>query len=257
MFVTDEEGKKRFEEAAAMIVAAGKGKGVQLRLLGALAFKAHCPQFSDIQATLNRGYTDIDFAGYAKEASKVKALFGDLHYKEDHEVNIYFGATRLIFNSANGGPHADVFFDKLDFCHPIPWLNRLEADFPTIPLAELLMEKMQIVKINEKDIIDTIMLLREHPIGEGDVETINANRISQLCASEWGLWRTLTMNLEKVRRMMQVYPSITAEDQDVIGDRIDTLLQHIDAEPKPLSWKLRAKVGDKRKWYKDVEEVEG
>ena len=89
--------------------------------------------------------------------------------------------------------------DKLDFCHPIPWKGRLEVDNPTIPLAELLLEKMQIVKINEKDIIDTIMLLLEHEICGDDEDHINSQHVAKLCAGEWGLWRTTTMNLEKVR----------------------------------------------------------
>lgn len=256
MFVTDQEGKRKFEEEAARIVGEGREKGVQIRLLGALAFQSHCPEFSHFQVTLKRGYTDIDFAGYGKESPKIKSLFASLGYEQDQEVNIYFGASRLIFHSANGGPHADVFFDRLDFCHPIPWLDRLEVDYPTIPLAELLLEKMQIVRINEKDIIDTIMLVREHPVGESDDETINAGRIAQLCAAEWGLWRTLTMNFDKVRRMMQSYESITGEDRLIVDERLDSLLQRIEAEPKSLSWKLRAKIGDKKKWYKEVDEVE-
>ena len=89
--------------------------------------------------------------------------------------------------------------DRLDFCHPIPWKGRLEVDSPTLPLAELMLEKMQIVKINEKDIIDSVMLLREHELADDDDDHINARRIAELGAGEWGLWRTTTMNLEKVR----------------------------------------------------------
>ena len=101
--------------------------------------------------------------------------------------------------------------DKLDFCHPIPWKGRLEVDSPSIPLAELLLEKMQIVKINEKDIIDTIMLLREHTIARDDADHINAEVVAKLCAGEWGLYRTTTMNLGKVRDYL---PHLDLEDSD-------------------------------------------
>lgn len=247
--------REAFEREALRIVNAARDAGVQLRLLGALAFKVHCPQFGYLQAELGRIYTDIDFAAYRSESKNVVRFFTTIGYDEDREVNTYFGGSRLIFHNDETGLHTDVFIDKLDFCHEIPWNGRLEVDFPTLPLAELLLEKMQIVKINEKDVIDTIMLLREHPVGQVDEETINAKRVAQLCAAEWGLWRTVNMNLDKIRQLMLGYEALTDEDREIVNQRIDTLLEVVEAEPKPFSWKIRAKVGDKKKWYKDVEEV--
>ena len=149
----------------------------------------------------------------------------------------------------------DIFYDKLDFCHVIRWDGRLEVDSPTIPLAELLLEKMQIVKINEKDVIDTIMLLLEHPLGEGDQETINLPLVAQLCAADWGLWRTTTMNLTKVKQLVQNYPQLNADEKARVAAQADAALAAIHAEPKPLAWKMRDKIGDRVKWYKDVDEV--
>jgi hypothetical protein len=148
-----------------------------------------------------------------------------------------------------------VFYEKLEFCHIIRWNGRLEVDSPTIPLAELLLEKMQIVKINEKDVIDTIMLLLEHPLGDSDAETINLAQIARLCADDWGLWRTTTMNLDKVKRLAQNYPQLADEQKAQVATQVDAALRRIDAEPKPLPWRLRARVGDRVKWYKDVDEV--
>jgi len=152
--------------------------------------------------------------------------------------------------------HVDVFYEKLDFCHVIPWNGRLEVDSLTIPLAELLLEKMQIVKINEKDVIDTIMLLLEHPFGDGDDEMVNMRRVAGLCAGDWGLWRTLTMNLDKVRQLAQAYPQLSDSEKAHLAAQVDQAMARIESEPKPLAWRLRARVGDRVKWYKDVEEVE-
>jgi hypothetical protein len=149
----------------------------------------------------------------------------------------------------------DVFYEKLDFCHVIRWNGRLEADWPTIPMAEMLLEKMQIVKINEKDLIDTIMLFLEHPLGDVDAETINMAQVARLCAADWGLWRTTTMNLEKVKQIAGTYPQLSAEDKATVARQVDQALARLEAEPKSLAWKLRAKVGDRVKWYKDVDEV--
>jgi hypothetical protein len=132
----------------------------------------------------------------------------------------------------------------------------LEVDHPSIPLAEMLLEKMQIVQINEKDIIDTIMLLLEHPLGDQDHETVNIKRIAKLCSADWGLWRTTTMNLEKVRQLAQSYTQLTGEQKGTIDSQVKAALLRIDQEPKPIAWRLRARVGDRVKWYKEVDEVQ-
>ncbi len=142
--------------------------------------------------------------------------------------------------------------DRLDFCHPIPWKNRLEVDTPTIPLAELVLEKMQIVKINEKDIIDTIMLLREHEIAEDDDDHVNAERIAELCAGEWGLWRTTSMNLEKVRDYLPHF-DLSDEDRDHRRAARRRAAEAMNDYPKGTKWRLRARVGDKVKWYNEID----
>jgi hypothetical protein len=130
------------------------------------------------------------------------------------------------------------------------------VDHPSIPLAEMLLEKMQIVQINEKDIIDTIMLLLEHPLGDEDHETINIKKIAELCSQDWGLWRTTTMNLGKVRQLAQGYEQLSSEEKGIIDSQVAAALNRIEQEPKPLAWRLRARVGDRVKWYKDVDEVQ-
>jgi hypothetical protein len=162
---------------------------------------------------------------------------------------------RAIYENSGTHLHIDIFYEKLDFCHEIKWSGRLEVDSPTIPLAELLLEKMQIVRINEKDVIDTIMLLLEHPLGDGDEETINMARVAHLCAAEWGLWRTLTMNLDKVQKLAMGYVQLGDEHKHHVVAQVTAALQRIEVEPKPMAWRLRARVGDRVKWYKDVEEV--
>jgi hypothetical protein len=132
----------------------------------------------------------------------------------------------------------------------------LEVDHPSSPLAEMLLEKMQIVQINEKDIIDTIMLVLEHPLGDKDIETINIKHVAWLCSTDWGLWRTTTMNLEKVRQLAHGYEQLTGEQKEIIDSQVKSALARIDQEPKSLAWRLRARVGDRVKWYKDVDDVQ-
>jgi hypothetical protein len=215
----------------------------------------HCPKYGYLQQAMGRAYTDIDFAAYSRQTTAVRSLLEKLGYTDNKEVFIVSGGERAIFDKPDIGLHVDVFYEKLDFCHVIRWNGRLEVDAPSIPLAELLLEKMQIVEINEKDVIDTIMLLLEHPLGETDREMINIARVAQLCANDWGLWRTTTMNLNKVRSLVHGYQQLKAKEKSRLEQQVEAALQRIEAEPKSVAWRLRARVGDRVKWYKDVDEV--
>jgi hypothetical protein len=247
--------REEFEKELHRILAASEDHGVTLRVIGSLAFQMHCPEYGYLQAALGRAYTDIDFAGYRKQAKQVKQMMQSLGYEEIREVFIVSEGDRAIFHQVESTLHVDVFYDKLDFSHVICWSDRLEVDKPTIPLAELLLEKMQIYQINEKDIIDTIMLLLEHPLGDNDHEVINIDRVAQLLAKDWGLWRTSTMNLDKVKQMAGHYSQLSDEDQARVVSQAEQSLARIEQEPKSRGWKLRARVGDRVKWYKDVDEV--
>jgi hypothetical protein len=251
----DAAERQRFEQEVQRIVQAAMEAKVVLRLLGSLAFQLHCPEHGSLQAKLGRAYTDIDFAGYNKQAKRVSELLARLGYQENREIFVVTEGLRAIFENPSSRLHVDVFYEKLDFCHVIPWNGRLEADAPTIPLAEMFLEKMQIVQINEKDVIDTIMLLLEHPLGSEDHETINMNRVAALCGSDWGLWRTVTMNLDKVGRLAQNYPQLDDSAKARVTHQVVAALARIEAEPKSMAWRIRSRVGDRVKWYKDVDEV--
>jgi hypothetical protein len=247
--------KEAFETEADRLLRAARAEGVTLRLLGALAFKRRCPVHARLQDVLKRVYTDIDFAAYSKEARKVQTLLSREGYVEDEMTYVESEGSRMVFNHPATGLHLDVFLDKLDFCHTVLWNGRLEQEEDTIPLAEMLMQKMQIVQLNEKDIVDTIMLLLEHPLGDRDGENINIELVAEVCARDWGWWRTLTMNLTKVKQIATTYPQLSDQEKLRVAEQVDAALARLQAKPKSLGWKLRAKVGDRKKWYRDVGEL--
>ena len=240
-------------EADRILDVVGKA-GLTLRLVGSVAILRRCPNHAFL-ASSNRVYRDIDFAARKKEARDIHKLLTRLGYVEDREVFVVSEGARAIFGSASNGVHVDVFYEKLDFCHAIPLEDRLQIDAPTLPLAELLLGKTQIVKINEKDFADMIALLLEHPLGDGDGDTLNVARIAKLCAEDWGLWRTTTMNLDKLQQFASSHPKLDDEQKARLVAQVGALRRRLDAESKPLAWRLRARIGERLKWYNDVEEV--
>ncbi|MFQ5905961.1 MAG: hypothetical protein ACE5JA_05255 [bacterium] len=258
MRVTQEQLRRQEEEffqIANGVLKEAKRRGVTLRLLGAIAFRSHCPKYKFMQYSLGRALTDIDFAAYSREASKVQRLFLDIGCSENQMVMRLFGRERRIFYYPDCGIHSDVFFDNLKFCHDINLSKRLNIDYPTIPVADLLLEKLQIVEINEKDLIDSTMLLCEHLVADTDDDSINAVHVSDLCSRDWGLWRTVTGNLDRLESFL---PRFIQEDSDkgraLAG--INSLRQAIASKEKSFTWRMRARVGERKKWYREVEEVE-
>lgn len=247
--------RAEFEAEGERLLRAADEAGLTLRLLGALAFARRCPRHAFLQERLGRVYTDIDFAAYGKQAAPIRELLAREGYVDDPAVFVDSGGTRVVAEHPGTGLHLDVFFDHLEFCHTVPFKGRLEIDQETIPLAEMLMQKMQIVEINEKDLIDTIMLLLEHPLGEGDRDTINIARVAAVCAKDWGWWRTLTANLVKVRQIASSYEQLSDEDTARVASQVDLALTRIEAAPKSTGWKFRAKIGERKKWYRDVGEL--
>ena len=172
-------------------------ENVVLRVLGAVAVRVQCPDFKYIEYKAGRELSDIDFAAYSKHAGGVENIFKRLSWSENKAIGMFTAGKRRLF-IADSGMRSDIFFDRLDMCHEINFKGRLEIDYPAISLVDLLLEKMQIVQINEKDLIDTAVLLLEHDIGDSNKETVDINYLCSLCSSDWGLWRTIDINLAKV-----------------------------------------------------------
>jgi len=242
------------------IVDSAKKKNIELRLLGAVAVKIHCLKLRKFhEEVMNRHATDLDFIAYSKDRNKVKKLFEELGCASIKTVLPM--ESRDLFTDKEE-MKLDVFYDKLEMCHVIDFTHRLEVDYPTISLADIILEKAQIVKINEKDIKDIILLFAEHELGSSDNDTISSSYISNLLAKDWGFYYTVTTNLKLVKdqfldRWESPSNSSVQEALSNVSPRIEGLLQQIESEPKSMGWKMRQSVGIKKKWYRDVEEVCG
>jgi hypothetical protein len=226
-----------------------------LRVLGSLGVSIHCPDASSLLPAFARTYADIDFAAYRRHAKDITAALAQLGYVEDREVFIASEGRRGLYDNPTNRVHVDVFFDRLEFCHPIPLQGRLEHDRPTVPLAELLLSKLQIVKINEKDVVDVILLLLDHRLGAGDDDMIDEDRVASLCAADWGLWRTVTNNLDKVTALAHSYPQLDGAQRARVESGVAALVERLDREPKSFGWRARARVGERKQWWTDVDEV--
>jgi hypothetical protein len=238
-------------DEARRVLDAAQRQGTTLALLGGIAVRLHA---SDVPPSLGRDYKDIDFAVPKGSGRPAGDLLEALGYEPSREFNALQGRERLLFHDPEHGRQVDVFVGSFRMCHEIPFDGRLRSGEQTVPLAELVLTKLQIVELNEKDVRDTALLFYGHDVSDHDDESINGERIAELCAGDWGLWRTLTHNLERCREHLTDY-SLPEEDARRISDRLGDLLDRIEARPKTRGWKLRARVGERKRWYELPDEV--
>ncbi len=250
-----------FMDEALRIEKAAADLGIPLRVIGCLAFRIKSPEYSDLHVKMGREVTDIDYMSYFKHQQKLVKLFRDeLGY---HWVPPSFARAstlRDLFIDNERGRKIDVFYDHLEFCHKIDFAKnkRLEVDAPTIPLAELFLEKTQIVEINAKDLKDLVITFLAHDVSEADDDTkVNGYYISKILADDWGFYYTVVTNIKKFIDFVPTLSEITQEQKDLVITRAKKLHKMIENAPKTRSWNRRAKVGTKQRWYKIVHSMEG
>ena len=234
---------------AERITGAAIKAGVPLKLIGGAAICLHSE--SARRPPLKRKYGDLDFVTPAKRRGAVDRLLTTLGYQGELRFNTLNGDRRLLYLDPRNGRQVDIFVDVVRMSHVIDLRGRMDYGGPCLTPADLLLSKLQIYEINRKDLVDLVALLIDHPVADHDDEAINAAYVARLTADDWGLYRTLQLNTERLRDMVGEVPV----DSTVVVKRLDELWRSIDAQPKSLRWKLRARVGDRMSWYELPEEV--
>lgn len=233
------------------LVEAAEAKKIQIRAIGGLAVHVHNkinhPFFI-------REYGDLDFVVAAKQRREFEAFMPTVGYEAHKQFNMLNGDTRQIYYHTESEMKIDIFVGDFEMCHKIPLENRLTAEPVTIPLVELFLSKIQIVDLNHKDAMDLASLLLNVETGTRDAGAINLKILAELCSQDWGLYKTTSINLEKVQNEVDK-TSLTQVEKDLISKRIQEILKTFENMNKPLAWTLRDRVGTRVKWYIEVEEV--
>src|SRR6266571_7594789 len=240
---------------ALRLISIADDRGLQVRLMGGLAFHAQAPTWT---ARIDRDGRDLDLATRGRDRKAVVELLLAEGYTPDKQYNALYGHKQLYFVDVPRRRPVDILVDRLEMCHQFEFAGRLGATHPTLPLAELLMSKLQVVKINRKDVLDALILLAEHPLGQDDgapdsdlgLGSISLPRILSMTSTDWGWWRTVTGNLDKLSAF--VATELKDADMDVgrtvrfdPASQVAGLRQAIDDAPKSTKWKVRARLGER------------
>ena len=236
------------------LINAATESQIHLRVFGGLAILSHSqknPRF------FKRDSPDVDFIVSRNDRHKLEPFFRDMGYSPNRQFNLLNGMRRQIYyHDQLSDRRIDILVGDFEMCHKLPLDDRLEVDPVTIPLAELLLSKAQVVELNRKDAFDIISLLLNNEIGSEKDGRIDLERITRLCAQDWGLYKTTSINLQRVEDLLADKDlKLTTEERDLILSRVRQIQLAFDKMPKSLAWQLRDKVGTRVRWYTEVEEV--
>ena len=242
------------EEARRLTEEAQKS-GIFLRVMGPIALHIYFPEHIDLYRRMERlgerVFTDIDYASYGKNRGKMIAFFNAQGYQVEKRSLMMSGGARHIYFGERI-PMIDVFFDELNYNHPIKYKDRLEIHPYCVSLTDLLLQKLQIVKINDKDLKDALLLLLAASVGDKNNGMVNLKYTSEIMSDDWGFYYTSTTNLKKVMDAGRNLSVLTEQNRSTIINKVYLLLEAIEKAPKSGKWKKREKTGAKKPWYNEV-----
>ena len=240
------------DEMNRLVTAAGE-QSILLRVIGGLAVRV---KSGDFRKFFTREYRDLDFVVAEGERRRIEPFFQGMGYESNRQFNLLNGSKRQIYQDPNSERHVDIFVGDFIMCHRLPMNSRLRLDPVTIPLAELLLSKAQIVELNRKDALDIASILLYNETGNDDDNKINLAYIAHLCSQDWGLYKTTSINLKRVEDVVvDENLKLSKEERDLILRRVRAIQQTFEEMPKSMQWKMRDKVGTRVRWYEEVEEV--
>ena len=236
------------------LVDAANANSILMRALGGLAIRARS---GDLQKFFAREYHDLDFVVSDNDRKRIEPFFQEMGYESNQRFNVLNGAKRQIYLDPNSERHVDIFVGNFEMCHKLPMSGRLHLDPVTVPLAELLLSKSQIVELNQKDALDIASLLLFNETGHDDDGKINLNQIAKLCGQDWGLYKTTSINLKRVEDVVRDEKlNLTEAERGLILKRASEIQRTFENMPKSMAWQMRDKVGTRVRWYEEVEEVD-
>ncbi len=236
-------------EDARRLVEAAQRRGVRARLLGGVAFFHVSPTARE--GSLSRRYRDFDLVVGRRAGRDLARLFRELGYGENRNFNALHGADRLIFFHPDKGFSIDILVGDFKMCHKLALDGRLPAEGLTLSPAQLLLTKLQIVQIEDKDLGDAAALVAD--ASGQDPPILDARQFAEPLGRDWGFYHTVEINL---RRLSDFADSrLPSHIASTIRQRVSALRAAMEGEPKSFGWQTRARVGEKRRWYDLPEEV--
>ncbi len=251
-----EQIRPALHEEARRLLAAADAAAVPLGLIGGMGIALLLGE--RLEPGLRRAISDLDFVTTRRAGHQVERLLAEQGWEPDQRFNALHGARRLLFSEPGGERRVDVFVGDFRMCHRLPLMERLRGGGEVLGAAELVLTKLQIVALNAKDRGDLYALLLACEISRDDdgahAPSIDARRIAELAGADWGLQHTLELNLARLRAGLPE-AGLAPSACGLLERRIAELGEVLERAPKSRAWRLRARIGERKRWYEEPEEI--
>lgn len=242
-------------EAVALAEAAAARKLV-LKLAGSAGVRLSSPEAERLVGLLRPPPKDLDYLCRARDRNGLQALFVERGYAVDRDMLVAMEGQRYAFRHGGTGLKIDLFVDRLEFCHTVEPGRRLEAPGIALGGEDLLLHKLQIQKPTRGDLADLGVMLSLQDVGPGGFDR---TLLLEPLQADWGFCHTVERNLGAVAAHAEAggYAPLGAEAGPRIAACARAFLALIEAAPKSMRWKLRARIGERMQWWQDVDDREG
>jgi hypothetical protein len=245
--------KDRLVDEGQGLVDAAAAQGLAVRLMGGVGIRLLLGE--RLHPAFERPYGDLDILIRRHDGRDVERLIEQRGWQPAREFNALNGARRLLFHDPLSDAQIDVFVEVFEMCHRLPLADALDRPGVALPASDLLMSKLQIVELNAKDRNDCYALLLGCDLAEGDDQAIDPGRIAHLTAGDWGLHHTLELNLDRLLAGLE-RSALGQDDRTFVSSAIGAIARAMTEVPKTRAWKVRARIGERKRWYDNPEEVD-
>lgn len=217
------------------------------RLSGGVGIALRCPSIARVAP--DRQYHDVDLCVASGATKGVDRLLIDLGYEPATRFNALNAGRQLMYDAPERDMHIDIFIDRLRMCHVLDFRKSLTCSDASLPATDLLLSKLQIVQLTEKDLLDLFALLIDSPVSEdgADQDRIDVHQMARLCGQDWGWYTTVQKTLEKV--IDGASARLSDSDRDIVVDQANLIAAALQRTPKSIRWKTRSRLGERVKWY--------
>jgi hypothetical protein len=234
------------------LVAGAARNGIPLRLMGGLAVRHLCPTFPPRA----RPDQDLDLVSRRRSSRDLSTFLATTGYDPDKHFNALNGHKQLYFRSTVSGRSVDVLLEAVEMCHTLELGGRIDLVEVTIEPTDLLLTKLQVVELTDKDLTDLVYLLAGLDLTSDGGPGIDTRRFESVVGHDWGWWKTVTTNLATViERLARADVPVPAGAPNNPTAHARELLELAQATPKSMRWKARAAIGTRVQWF-NLPEVE-
>ena len=240
---------------ATTLIASATEQGMTVRLVGSTGIRMHCEAAMTVMDELGRAAKDLDVVVRAGDRTRLRSLLEARGYVVDRDLLVAMEGQRYAFRHPGLELDLDVFVERLEFCHTIELGGRWERHATTIPIEDLLLQKLQVHELTGSDVIDAAIVLATHDVGAaGDAERIDRDYVAGVLAGDWGFHRDATANLDRVAEAAGRQVPLSAEHVRRVNAAAGALHEALEQTRKTMGWRMRARVGERMQWWEDVNE---